>query len=74
MNLEQLQEEIVRVVDYIVEAKIFPKVEFMLKQAEQVDLVIQSQNVIIKELYNKVNMNSKKLADIESTDMEEKFR
>jgi len=45
----------------------------MISRAEQQDLIVESQNVVIKDLYDKVYSNAKRLTEFESIDLDDRF-
>ena len=45
----------------------------MISRAEQQDLIVESQNVVIKDLYDKVHTNAKRLTEFESIDLDDRF-
>ena len=45
----------------------------IVQKAEKMDYIMESQNVIIKDLFDKVTSNAKRLSDFENIDLDERF-
>ena len=50
-----------------------PQIEDVIKKAANMDYILESQNVIIKDLFDNVTYNCKQLADFESIDLDDRF-